>query len=115
MNLKKKNETFFNRFRRVSNYFAFPKMPTKKRAPLHHGVRRAEAPKITEEDVDDARGAMIAIRKRAGLPLPEHLMKAEDRPRVFVPFRSFARRIKKKKLSYMWYTHMWFMQIGHGW
>ena len=40
-----------------------------------YGVRRVEAPKITEEDVDDARGAMIAIRKRAGLPLPEHLMK----------------------------------------
>jgi protein LTV1 len=40
-----------------------------------YGVRRPEAPKITDEDVSDARGAMIAIRKRAGLPLPEHLMR----------------------------------------
>jgi protein LTV1 len=37
-----------------------------------YGVRRVDTPRITEEDVDDARGAMIAIRKRAGLPLPEH-------------------------------------------
>ena len=40
-----------------------------------YGVRRSEMPKLTEEDKNDARGAMIAIRKRAGLPLPEHLMK----------------------------------------
>ena len=33
------------------------------------------APRVTEDDVDDAFGSMIATRRRAGLPLPEHLAK----------------------------------------
>jgi protein LTV1 len=37
------------------------------------GPAKAKEFRVTEEDVADARGAMIAMRKRAGLPLPEHL------------------------------------------
>ena len=37
------------------------------------GPAKAKEFRVTEEDVDDARGAMIAMRKRAGLPMPEHL------------------------------------------
>lgn len=33
------------------------------------------APRVTEDDVEDAFGSMIATRRRAGLPLPEHLVK----------------------------------------
>lgn len=37
------------------------------------GPAKAKEFRVTEEDVEDARGAMIAMRKRAGLPMPEHL------------------------------------------
>ena len=37
--------------------------------------RRTSRPRVTEDDVDDAFGSMIATRRRAGLPLPEHLAK----------------------------------------
>ena len=33
------------------------------------------AARVTEDDVEDAFGSMIATRRRAGLPLPEHLVK----------------------------------------